>query len=340
MIIRMLQAFNGDALLIKFTGASGKPRNIMIDFGTPHTYAFSLKQEFDNLPENEVIDLAIVTHIDNDHIGGIIKFLERYEKTDFLIKEFWANSIALSKFKNSPSRATRLSIKQGNTLEKHLQSRDDSKVIWKKNLLAPEVHYLDGAKFTILSPTNVQLQELREKAAKKLDTNLSQKVPNYKISLKKILNKNLDWSRHQDRRTENGSSLAFIFELEGQRSLFLGDAWTEVIIASLRAMGYTKESPIELDCVKLSHHGSKCNISPELMQLIKCSCFLVSTNGYADKETFACIVKHATWKDKIHFIFNYKNNKTSHIFTKSDLDAFPIHLKFPENDTRYVELEF
>ncbi len=61
----------------------------------------------------------------------------------------------------------------------------------------------------------------------------------------------------------NGSSISLLVEVEGSRLLFLGDAWPEDIVAALQQNG-----PAVFDAIKVAHHGSTRNTSPELLTLI------------------------------------------------------------------------
>ena len=56
--------------------------NILVDGGLKSTYNHWIKPLIFYENMNELIfDLVIVTHIDCDHIGGIVAFLEDCEKT-------------------------------------------------------------------------------------------------------------------------------------------------------------------------------------------------------------------------------------------------------------------
>lgn len=77
-----------------------------------------------------------------------------------------------------------------------------------------------------------------------------------------------------DNSVTNGSSISLIVEIEARRLLFLGDAWAEDIVAALRPNG-----PTIFDAIKIAHHGSARNTSPELLTLIDSSHFFISTNG-------------------------------------------------------------
>ena len=110
----------------------------------------------------------------------------------------------------------------------------------------------------------------------------------------------------------NEASIAFLLQAEGKKLLMLGDADADVIADSLQKL-IGKGKVIELDLVKLSHHGSKHNISQRLMSLIRCNDYAISTDGGAlnfchpDRKTLAVILRGVN-RDKskpINFYFNY-----------------------------------
>lgn len=88
--IKTFKAANGDAFLLKFDNG----QNILIDMGMPNTYENEIKKELMNLNDNgQKIDLLIISHIDEDHIGGAIKFLKDNKSNEIIeISEIWHNS--------------------------------------------------------------------------------------------------------------------------------------------------------------------------------------------------------------------------------------------------------
>jgi hypothetical protein len=111
-----------------------------------------------------------------------------------------------------------------------------------------------------------------------------------------------------DQSPANGSSIAVIITSAGFRALFLGDAWAEDTVARLRA-GRPATAPILFDAVKVSHHGSFHNTSPELLATIDAPCFLISTDGtrhgHPDFEVLAEIVDRPAPFER-RLIFNYE----------------------------------
>ena len=80
----------------------------------------------------------------------------------------------------------------------------------------------------------------------------------------------------RDRAPANGSSTAFVARYGRGSVLCAADAHAEVLEAALDRLG---PGPHPFTAVKLSHHGSKHNLSPGLLSRIRSKHWLVSTNG-------------------------------------------------------------
>jgi hypothetical protein len=104
----------------------------------------------------------------------------------------------------------------------------------------------------------------------------------------------------------NASSIAILLEYTAKKYLFLGDADIKVINQSLIDLGLIG---LEVNFVKLSHHGSKKNINKEFLDIVKTDTFVILTDGakhqHPHKETFSLILKHEKRAENIKFIFNY-----------------------------------
>ena len=72
--IEMLPAAHGDCLWIEY-GSGSTVHRILIDGGPAHAYP-ALRERILHLPADERrFDLLVITHIDADHIEGIIRLL-------------------------------------------------------------------------------------------------------------------------------------------------------------------------------------------------------------------------------------------------------------------------
>jgi len=347
--IKFHKAFNGDCILLTLVPLVGEEKRILIDGGISSTYKSgkkgkdkpedgALKILTEQLrDEGKVIDLLILTHVDDDHIAGILKWFESDSKAYELIKEVWFNSGALiAEYFNTvenpdldpefkfPNSATDTSILQGIRFGKYI----DEKGIWKKEVLIQGKDKIwNNAEFKFLSPNENKMERLLKEWKKEdpaLDTSL--KIEDYKVSIENLISGD---TFEEDEAFPNGSSIAFIFTYENHNYLFLGDSHPSVIVEGLSNRGFSKKNPLESEMVKLSHHGSKGNTNIELLEMIDSSLYIVSTNGrshlHPHKQLLARLIN---CKQGCTIYFNYKE-RMDKIFLPEDFDYLP----FTTSDT-------
>lgn len=86
MKIRIFQSDHGDCILI-----STRKSNILIDGGTASSYSHHVAPVLARMRNNGVVlDLVCVSHIDQDHISGILQMLE--EEVDWRVYDFHKNN--------------------------------------------------------------------------------------------------------------------------------------------------------------------------------------------------------------------------------------------------------
>ncbi|MFT5621801.1 MAG: beta-lactamase superfamily II metal-dependent hydrolase [Brevundimonas sp.] len=329
--LRILQAEHGDSIVISGE-LDGEFRNILIDGGPAKTFEVQLIPRPLQLFLNDVkrktqkVDLLVLTHVDDDHIGGLIAGFNKHGYLTDLTQEVWFNSGKLilsyldqpidnSHFvvlKNSTGADT--SIGQGIKLEDHLTELD----VWPHPLIkvGDEIDRF-SCKFKILSPSMSKLEKLSVKWEKeRLSVNTSASKKDWSQSFEQLLATD---KFKEDNSTQNGSSLAFVFEYEGRALLLLGDAHPSTVVESLKALGYSAQNPLQIDYVKVSHHGSKANTNDDLLTLIDCNNFIISANGnhhgLPNKKTLARIIKYFP---NASLMFNYPDLITK-IFSEQEL---------------------
>ncbi len=75
LAIEALPAERGDCLLIEYGEDAADPHRILIDCGPKLTYP-RLKARIEAIPKGKRhFELFVVTHVDDDHIGGALEFL-------------------------------------------------------------------------------------------------------------------------------------------------------------------------------------------------------------------------------------------------------------------------
>lgn len=336
MIIKFLQAEHGDAILISYDFA-GKTKNMLIDGGPSTSYEYgnrplrngSLKNAISDIKEkNQIIDLLILTHVDDDHIAGILKWFETSDFDATMLNKVWFNSgalineyfrkniandnsIKLAKFSSSST-----SIGQGVTFEQMISDNN----LWDRQIIkAGQLHEEFDTKITILSPSDNELKNLLTKWEKEAPNTLtSGRTNDYNKTLEELL---ISDKFVEDKSVHNGSSIAFILEIQNKKVLLLGDALPSVVFKALSELGYSKENPLDADLVKLSHHGSASNTSNELLDIVDCNKYVISTNGaihtLPDKRTLARIINKKT---NCKLYFNYPE-LIQKIFSEEELQT-------------------
>lgn len=312
--VEMLPADHGDCLLLTY-GEQGKaPHRILIDGGTAATFP-RLRRRLEALPPGQRhFELLIVTHIDSDHIDGVLKLLDLQPPVSF--GDIWFNGWQHL----VPPRSRKLGPRQGDILGNLLSQR--YKLPWNKafggrTVVVPDTgplptHKLEsGMRLTLLSPTWKELDQLDSQWINESfrQGRFPGEAP---LTLGQRRNQLAELSHSLfagDTAPANGSSIAVLAEYGGKCCLLTGDAFAPTLVSSLQRLG---PRPLKVDAFKLPHHGSRANVSPELLESLQCSHYLVSTSGahfnHPDTEALQLILQHGLHKAKapVRFHFNYE----------------------------------
>lgn len=264
-------SFMGESILIT------TPKFVMlIDGGCKAQYK-KLKEKLISL--RRPIDLVVLTHTDNDHIGGLIELFGDAQRPD--VKTVWFNTFDDVKiFHKNRKRTAKTSYPDGidfySLIEgTHINHVDDVRVSAKYN-----DYFVDpNLKLTVLSPTEKTLarfyKEWRTEIFKKRDPRTSARGRDWDIPLKHLQNKkvNKDFSR------PNGASIAFLLEYGNRSFLLCGDAYSGVLEASLENLGFSESNPLKVDVFKLPHHGSSRNVTIKLLKMVRARSYLICSKG-------------------------------------------------------------
>lgn len=302
MKITMLKAKYGDCILFNDENEDIK---FMVDCGFKMTY----KHEILNVTKN--LDFLILTHVDRDHINGIFPMLEDVEKNFSLSKVYL----------NTPSSYRKeekfgdISIKDSISLEGILQEKN---VDYYSLVKGDELSLSKNIKLEIISPSNANLEYFNDKYKEEYrltNTPVSVNLPDYTLEELSV-RKNSYKSLKSD--FVNASSISFIMHYGNKKLLFLGDSHPCDIFDYLIENGYSINNRCIFDYIKLSHHGSSSSISNELISIVSCSDFLISTNGgkapakHPSREVLAKIIlnmKRHPDKSSASFFFNYPTSE-------------------------------
>ncbi len=332
--IEMLPARQGDALWIEY-GKGDTTRRILIDGGPIGAYD-ALNKKLKELPDGDKrVELIVISHVDIDHIEGIIRALAA-KRTDWPItpKDIWFNG--WDHLKDSEI----LGGREGDFLSALINRRapdEWNKAFHKKAVIVkpkeplPVITLKDGIemKLTLLSPSQQKLEDMADKWAKdvekyKIKPGDLEAAWEQLVEMKKYrvvegvlggtddLSNKLTKQLKTDQSIANGTSIAFLAEFEGKSCLFLADAHADVICESLRKIIPAGKKRLKVDAVKMSHHGSKHNISEDLLKLIDAKHFLISTDGsiheHPDKPAIEAVIQ---WSVQPTLWFNYRSDQNA-----------------------------
>jgi beta-lactamase superfamily II metal-dependent hydrolase len=313
--VRMLPARQGDALWVEY-GSTDNVYRILIDGGfrtTIRTVENQIRELADAAENGKChFELAVVSHIDADHIEGIIEILSASLPVSF--GDFWFNGrrhLKVPAIEPGRDGSQLLGGKHGLFLDNAL---DQLNVGWNEMFdrkaicfdprakKLPKIELADNMTLTIMSPTPAKLDVLAKRWDKEVeraglegadagdildamaklhfrtggldDQLLGRSKPAGPIDIDKLL----AVPDGADDTPANGSSIAFLAEHGGRSCLFMADAHPDVMITAIDKLA-GKKKRLAVGAVKLSHHGSGNNVTLELLKRIDSRVFMVSTSG-------------------------------------------------------------
>lgn len=283
--LEALQANDGDCLLLHY-GSHRAPRLILIDGGPRGIYKAVLRRRLEELrPGGGVLALrlAMVSHIDLDHITGVLDlFRDLYERQSdgrpapYRIESLWLNSFQkLAGAGRTPGLkpgvgAVVASVKQGADLRDYALRLGNLKLNAEtggRPLCAPDrgrrtIAIDAGLAFTILGPAAAELGKLEK-----------------------------EWRTHTplaadylNRTIPNLSSIVALAERRGEdgrtrRMLLTGDAGGDLILRGLESAGLLERGRIHLDLLKVQHHGSPHSVDRGFFERVTADRYLISGDG-------------------------------------------------------------
>ncbi|HSD67911.1 MAG TPA: MBL fold metallo-hydrolase [Woeseiaceae bacterium] len=327
--LEVLPARYGDCLWIEY-GDAGSLRRILIDGGASGVYKKVLKPRLQNLQQAErSFELLIVTHVDYDHIRGIIE-LSHDDKVGFEARDVWFNG-----FRHIPDKPPEvLAGKHGEELTDLILRRGAN---WNKNGFGgkavvipkegplPRVQFEGGLVLTLMSPTLPRLAELRkdwEESCKDIDISPEEledartrgqfrtlghgdAAEPTRPDVEQLLRENFV----EDNSAANGSSIAVLAEYGEIRILLAGDAHPSTLVEAIDRLGPDK---LPLTACKLPHHGSRGSVSAELIERLACDSWIFSSDGaqfsHPHPEAVARVISHGGDLPKLYF--NYLSDET------------------------------
>lgn len=308
------RARKGDCLLVHY-GTKQDPGLMLIDGGPAHVYKPQLKPRLTTIKKKEglaaneplPIRLMMISHIDDDHINGILELTKDLvtardagDPLPWKISSVWHNTFddiignppaqllaaMTAKFGAAalggspatdafdPQTAMVVaSVGQGFSL------RDDAKKLklrinpeFKGKLImatatGKRANLGHGLKLTVAGPMKAELVALQKDHDKFLKAKTAKKA---QASL----------AAFADTSVANLSSIVVLAEMKKKTILLTGDARGDKILKGLELVKKMKKGgKLHVDILKIPHHGSDRNIAPSFFKRITADHYVFSGNG-------------------------------------------------------------
>lgn len=351
--IEVLPARLGDALLVECLREQQPPWRMLVDGGPPDTWPLLEAR----LRDDPRIDVAVITHIDSDHIGGMIPYLTSPLAAS--IGDVWFNGRT-----HLPDLPGTRSVAQGESVVSALLGPGGGLTAGAAGSALPwnvafgggpldtgdeagfvEVSVPDGPRITLLSPTTKRLLALAtawydavDDATRGADEPGPPDVPVPLGDLTALAAE----ATTKDGSVPNGSSIALLVEHRGASLVLGADAFGTVLGAGLAGVAAARGlTSLPVDAFKLPHHGSKGNVLQALLAVAPAHHYVMSSNGdtfhHPDDQAVARVVLDAPPEATLWF--NYRNPRTERWADPGLQQTHGYATRYPDDPARGVLLE-
>ena len=313
-VLECLNAKFGDCLIIRY-GKTNAQKLVLIDGGPAGTYKARLKGRLRELRDQNPaggplpIELGMVSHIDGDHITGILDLFKEVQKTQdpderiVEFKKFWHNSLAhlvadanvasttasqdvltaslgdivaaaADEADHNDGRAEKIiaTVKQGDDLASLLV-----KLGLQEN--TPFSGPVKSGRDPILLSGDLSLDVIwpDEGALSNLKTEWKAKTTAVEIAA------------YLDKSVANLSSIAAVVTHKGKSILLTGDARGDDLLKGLKSAGYIKNGTCKFNVLKMPHHGSDRNMETDFLAIVLADTYVFSADGKHDNPDAATL---------------------------------------------------
>lgn len=251
IIVKSFDVGQGDFFLIKVSNVTGKYFNLLVDCGKKNRL-----EDLKDALNGQRLGGIVVTHVDNDHIVGVIDLVDNFGSYDFFNDVF----ILYNKYDEAL-----ITYDKGNKLHEEIKRRAYQKMLLKsyarnynrENKAIERRRKKDGLPVHILSKVQRGLMsaDMLEKEHVYI-TLLSPAIDTLKRLMRNWKNVMESSAKTpEDSELKNQSSISFLLEFNGKKVLMTGDGVVKEIYEVLKEFKGVET----IDFIKLSHHGAKNN---------------------------------------------------------------------------------
>jgi len=292
--LEALNAQHGDSLLLHY-GSKSRPSVLVVDGGPRGVYKASLRPRLEQLRTKAKVDKlpiehVFVTHLDSDHIRGIIDLAAEIKKGEAPVEctSFWFNTFEDAMTALPPevaaakggledddmhsSDAVIASVPEGQSLRDTVATlkarvNGGSGALLLADGKGVPLKVSKDLKVTLVCPDKDHLRKLAKDWQKKAKPSKA------------------ETAAYVDQSVYNLSSLVMVVEASDEsgksaRILLTGDARGDHILAGLKAAGFlSSKGTAHFNILKVSHHGSDRDYEAEFFKKVTADNYVISANG-------------------------------------------------------------
>lgn len=348
--LKVVQASHGDSFILEY-GSDTNRKYMLIDGGPNGAYENYLKRNLEYIAsQGGEIDIAVVSHVDSDHIVGILDLIIDNEvqigngKAEIIpVKKLWMNSFNDTLNDHATSNDTRFMTIGLPTIEVNMpqallsmrgiqRGRDLRLRALNNNILLNDdfvnntividdtaiTKQFDNLQIQIIGPLKSNLDKLKDEWKEWLDE--------YETA---VASADPFLLANSDRSIPNLSSIMFVAQADGKSILFTGDGRGDHILDGLEISNLLTNGKVHFDAMKVAHHGSNRNATRTFFKRVTADLYIISAHGHPDNpdmSTLIWIVEAAK-----------EQNRSIEIFaTNDDPDIDKLKEEYPEAEYGYT----
>ena len=363
--LHIIQARFGDCFLLEY-GDETSPAYMLIDGGPRRTYEEQLKPALLQLLKgHETIDDIVISHVDNDHIVGVLDLLTELQfqhdtkaKSFLNIGQLWFNSfsntIGTKEIENRIGKISRVASMNGvRMLEMSMAVngiREGGMVLNRTKVLGIPInkdvstgYYLAAKNMPVIKRANLEIIV----AGPTVDN-----LKNLQVEWEEWVSKNEQkiaegkYTREvaavMDRSVPNLSSIVLLIKADGKSILLTGDCRCDHLQQGLIETGLSDNGALHVDIFKVPHHGSMRNASRQFFETDTADIYVISADGTYDNpddETLYWIVEsaHAAGR-KIRLVLTNETVSTASLMQKYEPGKYDYEIQFMGKGEHFLTL--
>ena len=297
--LHVFQAEQGDCLLLEF-GPRRSPRYILVDGGPSDVYEPHLRPFLQRLSEaGRTLERVVLSHIDGDHVGGLLEFLLdlqvqrrlQPESRTLGVEGLWHNSFEES---TGLPHEVRAALSDSASGERSLLGASPEEMVVIRSV--PQGNWLRELAEALGIPANadfgggsILLDDARPLRFGGLRLRV---VGPTRANLDELRDHWLEWYADQVQRVEAGvrgspdtsvpnlSSIVLLARAHGRSVLLTGDARDDHILQGLAQAGLLdRDGRLHVSILKAPHHASDRNHTPAFLNAVTADTYVISANG-------------------------------------------------------------